>query len=107
MTNHPNRSNERVTITNLHGENERVAMPAPHYTAEARGQEDYTGVWITGLYSGSRTGRKFIRTHSIWERSPGDGRNVGTTYRELSESDYLSSCARVGCEPEHVAPTEV
>lgn len=107
MTNHPNRSTERVTITNLAGENERVTLPQPHFSDAATNSSGYnnagTGVWITALYAGPRTGRKFIRTNSIWDR--GDGCNVGTTYRELDESEYLGACKRVGCEPESVSNT--
>lgn len=108
MTNHPNRSTERVTITNLAGDCERVTLPQPHFSESARNSSGYnntgTGTWITALYAGPRTGRKFIRTHSIWDR--GDGATVGTTYRELAEPAYLAACERVGCEPEHVAVTD-
>lgn len=106
MTNHPSRSTERVTITNLNGEHERVTLPAPHYESRACGQSNGgTGVWITALYAGPRTGRKFVRSHSMWDR--GDGCTVGTTYREIDESQYLAYCERVGCDPEHVDSVEV
>lgn len=91
------------TIQNLFGEYERGTLPNPHYSAEATGPEDYTGTWITGLYSGPRTGRKFVRTYSIWDN--GRGSCIGTNYSELDESEYLDKCDRVGCEPEHVEAT--
>lgn len=105
MSNHPNRNTERVTLQNLSGGLERVTLPQPHYEDDATGQQTYTGVWVTGLYSGPRTGRKFVRTYSIWDR--GDGQTTGTTYRELDEAEYLDYCHRVGCEPQHVTPTAV
>lgn len=89
-----------ATITNLFGDNERVSLPAPHYRGKASGQQDFTGIWITGLYSGPRTGRRFVETYSIWQSSRGG--TTGTSIRELSESDYLDYCQRVGCEPMHV-----
>lgn len=105
MSNHPNRSTERVTITNLHGEAERVTLPHPHYHRVSSGRrEDETGVWIEAIYSGPRTGRKFVRTYSIWDA--GNGRTVGTTYREMDESEYLRLCERVGTEPVNVEETE-
>lgn len=94
------------TITNAFGEKERVSLPAPHYTAEARGQSDFTGIWITALYSGPKTGRRFARTDSIWENRQTGGM-VGTRIHELEESQYLDYCERVGCEPEHITVKEV
>jgi len=109
MTNHPHRNTERVTITNLAGDSERVALPQPHFVEPSTNSSGYnntsTGVWITALYSGPKTGRRFIRTHSIWDR--GNGMTVGTTYRELDESAYLAACERVRCEPVHVSATDL
>ena len=94
------------TITNLAGDCERVSLPAPHFTHDTHGQENLsTGVWITGLYSGPRTGRKFVRTYSIWQSRNGYGVR-GETYRELDESEYLEHCAIVDCEPVNVSATE-
>lgn len=97
MANHPQRSGERVTITNLDGESERVTLPQPFWAASVSGPAHSTGVWITALYLGPRTGRMFRRSHSIWDR--GDGATVGTTYRELSMPEFLACCERVGVEP--------
>ena len=94
-----------ATITNLRGDSERVSLPLPHYSVPADGQPEFTGVWITALYSGPRTGRRFVKTYSCWIAR--DGRCAGTTIRELDESDYLDYCERVGCEPAHVAATAV
>ena len=96
--NHPNRSSEKVTIRNDYAHTyERVTLPHPFYESSATGQEDYTGVWITGLYIGPRTKRMFVRTHSIWD--DGHGRNVGTTYQEIDRSQMLEYCLKVGVEP--------
>ena len=94
-----------ATISNLYGDTERVSLPQAHYAAAARGQQDFTGVWITGLYSGPRTGRRFAETYSIWQNSRGG--TTGTSIRELDESEYLDYCRRVGTEPAHVAATAV
>lgn len=93
------------TVLNLDGEYERVTLPAPHFTFPATGAEHFTGVWITALYSGPRTGRKFARTWSIWQSRNGHGVR-GETHRELDEAEYLEYCERVGCEPVNVAATE-
>jgi hypothetical protein len=91
------------TITTLSGDKERVSLPKPHYTAAARGQQDFTGVWITGLYSGPRTGRRFAETYSIWENQRGGC--AGTSVRELDDSEYLDYCRRAGTEPVGVVAT--
>ena len=94
------------TITNLDGESERVSLPTPHFTHHTHGQENLsTGVWLTGLYSGPRSGRKFARTWSIWQKRVGYG-VVGETYFELGEAEYLHYCNVVGTEPINVAVTE-
>ena len=106
MANHPNRSSERVTITNLDGESERVTLPAPFWSHPVSGPAHSTGVWITALYLGPRTGRMFRRSHSAWDR--GDGAQIGTTYRELTLPEFLTCCDRVGVEPpEQVGAPEV
>ena len=92
------------TITKLNGDHERVSLPIPHYTAPARGEQLCTGVWITGLYSGPRTGRKFVRTYSIWQRRNGHG-VVGETLQELNAAEYLHYCNLVGVEPVNVSAT--
>ena len=96
-----------VTAINLQGDHERVTLPQPHYWKQARGQEDYGGVWITGIYSGPRSGRRFVETESIWDDGRHIGICVGTTFKEVSESEYLTACERVRCEPENVKATEV
>ncbi len=99
---------ENVTLVNLAGDSERVALPSPHYEVPPRTfAHDYGGgVCITALYSGPRTRRRFIRTESIWQKPSGVG-TVGTVYSELSESDYLDACERAGCEPVHVGASVV
>ena len=94
-----------TTIENLHREYERVTLPKPHYETTATGKPEFTGVWIVALYSGRRTGRKFVQTYSIWD--DGQGRNVGKTYRELDDSEYLRYCQRVGCEPVNVIAPDI
>ena len=88
---------QTVTITNLSDERERVHLPEPFFTAEARGQEDFTGVWITGLFYGPRTHRMVAKTYSIWD--DGHGRNVGERYRELDTSLFLHYCQKVRIDP--------
>lgn len=106
MSNHPQRSGERVTITNLDGEAERVTLPAPFWSGSASGPAHSTGVWITALYLGPRTGRMFRRSHSIWDR--GDGATVGTTYRELTLPEMLACCDRIGADvPDAIEASEV
>lgn len=94
------------TILNLAGDYERVSLPAPHYTGPANGAEHFAGAWITGLFSGPRTGRKFASTYSIHQRGNGRG-VVGEIYCELNEAEYLRYCDRVDTEPVNVLAIEV
>jgi hypothetical protein len=88
------------TIINLSGEHERVTLPQPEYSASKSGQEDFgTGVWLTGIWRGPRTGRMFVRTYSIWASSRNDGSNVGSRTIEVDESGYLRACDVAGIEP--------
>lgn len=89
---------ETVTLTNAHGDTERVTLPRPHYeNPKARRSEDATGIWWTALYVGPRTGRMFLRSESIWD--DGHGRCGGTQYQELARDEYLNYCARIGVDP--------
>jgi hypothetical protein len=102
MTNHPNRSTERVTIQTGYDQAERIALPTPHWTGK---REIQTGVTLEALYRGPRTGRMFARSYSIWD--DGHGRNTGTIYRELDMSEYLRLCDKADIEPVNVTPIEV
>ena len=90
----------KVTVSNQNDEKERVNLPEPHFETHKSGEQDFTGIWITALYSGPRTGRKFAEIYSIWEHSQ------GVNYYELSEADYLAYCAKVRCEPVNSEATE-
>ncbi len=88
----------RAIIRNLSEDREYINLPAPHYEADTAGEPEYSGVWITALYVGPKSKRKFIKTHSIWQ----DGQSsniIGTRIRELSESEYLDMCDKVDCAP--------
>ena len=106
MTNHPNRTNsERVTINNLNHEREHVTLPRPHWTGR---RECDTGLTLEALYSGPRTGRRFARTYSIWQKRGWNATGVvGTTYQELDEQAYLRLCQIAGVDPAHIEPTTV
>ena len=98
-----------VTITNNMGDRERVSLPSvAEYDDECtRGRtENWTGCWITGLWTGPRSGRHIGRSYSIWGDRQGIG-IIGTTYRELDESEYLEWCAQLGIEPQKVEVTEL
>jgi hypothetical protein len=73
---------------------ERVTLPAPFYKAGVNGQEDYTGVWVTGLYYGPRSGRCFVEDYSIWD--DGHGAITGKIIREVSLSELLRIANHVG-----------
>ena len=104
MTNHPNRSAERVTIHSYSGECERVTLPTPHWTGK---REIQTGVTLEALYRGPRTGRMFSRSYSIWADRSNNGANVGTQYQEIDLDQYLMLCDKVDTDPINVTPTEV
>lgn len=104
MTNHPNRSTERVTIETPRGHRERVTLPAPLWEGRV---ETSTGVTLEAIYRGQRTGRMYARYYSIWQRSDGTGRHVGTTYAELDTDEYLQVCHLADVDPVGVDVTEV
>ena len=89
-----------VTITNLYDEAERISLPktAEYDNDSTRRAEDHTGVWITGIWTGPRTGRHIGRSYSIWEDRTHHC-NVGTRYRELDEEEYLQWCQIACIEP--------
>jgi hypothetical protein len=84
------------TVELLSGETRRVALPEPHWSGRV---ESSAGVFITGLFAGPRTGRRFLETYSQWDDGTGRGYGIGERYSELDETDYLKLCARVGTEP--------
>jgi len=86
------------TVTMLDGETARVRLPAPFYTAEARGVEDAgTGAWITGLFYAPQSGRCFAESYSIWEDRRTGG-NIGERTREVSAGELVELCRRVGAD---------
>ena len=87
----------KVIATNLSGLYEYVLLPKALYSCRASGQDDFTGIWITGLYRGSRTGRMFVETHSIWAKCGSNG-IVGTTFKEVDESTFLFYCSKVNLD---------
>ena len=91
-----------VTITNLQGEAERVTLPRPQMECEVSGPEDWTGIWLTGLYVGPRSGRIVRRVYSIWQAS--DGGVTGKVYDEIDHETYLRMCKIAGVEPIGPAP---
>ena len=92
-----------TTITNLNGDAERVTLPVAHWSGRERAG---TGVWITGLYHGPRSGRVFIRTHSIWDDGRHMGINVGERVCEVECSEFLLACERTGATvPEQLEAT--
>jgi hypothetical protein len=89
----------KATVYDYDG-TKRVTLPEPFYESSASGPEDYTGVWITALYYGPRSGRAFKRTYSIWEIG---GRVTGERYEEISLADLLRVADHVGAElPDYI-----
>ncbi len=91
------------TITNLHGDRERVSLPTPQWEGQV---EIATGLELIKLWSGPGTGRKFAETYSYWQNRRTQC-HTGQQYTELTESDYLHYCEQVRCEPSHVEATAV
>ena len=87
------------TIINLYQERERVSLPAPQWEGETNWG---TGTKLTAIFYGSRTGRMFMETYSIWENHRTHG-VVGETTVEITESEYLTACNRADIEPKTVA----
>lgn len=105
MVNHPHRSTERVTISNMRGHNERVTLPTPIWEGRV---ETSTGITLEAIYRGQRTGRMFARYYSCWQKRGGNAVGVeGTTYSELDLDEYLQVCRLADIEPVGVSATEV
>jgi len=86
-----------TTIKTLDGESQRVTLPNAHWTGK---QEINTGIYAVALYSGKKSGRKFIETLSLWIN--GNGGNTGYRTTEITESAYINFCEKIGTEPMHV-----
>lgn len=95
MTNHPNRSTERVTLENLRGRQERVTLPSPMWEGRVKRG---AGITLEAIYYGPRTGRMFARHYSGWQ-SHTTGLTEGTTYSEIDTGDYLHLCRLADVEP--------
>lgn len=93
-----------MIIVTLRGHRERVTLPTPLW--EGRIQTG-TGITLEAIYRGARTGRMFVRSYSIWQRSDGTGRLEGTTYAEIDRDEYLNLCDLAGVEPLGVDAPEV
>ena len=91
------------TVTCLDGEYRRINLPKPHWTGK---QVIGNGVTLFNLYSGPKTGRKFMDTFSCWQLENGSG-VVGTKYVELDDSDYIRFCDIIGIDPENITIMEV
>lgn len=99
----------KKTVLNLRGELEYISLPKPHWqcceSGRRCGREDFTGVWITGLFVGPRTGRRIARIYSIWDA--GNGQIAGETFSEIDQDTYLRYCRLVGVTPEHLDAAEL
>jgi len=85
---------------------ERVTLPKPFYAAKALGREDYTGVWVTGLYYGPHSGRCFVQTYSIWD--DGHGRCQGESTREVGLAELLRIAKHVRADvPDSIPAPQV
>lgn len=91
----------RRIVTNLRGESEYVALPAPHWTGDRKAG---TGIRIRALYVGPRTGRRFGEYYSVW--TTGTGGIVGTTWTELDSPAYLAACLQADTAPVHLEPNQ-
>ena len=91
------------TVMCLDGEYRRINLPNPHWTGK---QVIGNGVTLFNLYSGLKTGRKFMDTFSCWQLNNGRG-VVGTKYTELDDSEYIRLCDDIGIEPENITTFEV
>jgi hypothetical protein len=88
------------------GSAERVTLPEPFYSAKAQGQEDYTGVCVTGLYYGPRSGRCFVETYSVWD--DGTGRCQGDSISEVELSELLKIAKHVRADvPDSIPAPQV
>ncbi len=77
------------TIWNLDGQREYVSLPNPLWEGRV---EIGTGVFLTRLYRGSRTGRMVEKTVSQWQGSP------PCSYTEIGREDFAGRCEFVGID---------
>jgi len=75
-----------------------VTLPSAHWEGK---DEIQTGVYAIALFAGKKSGRKFIETLSLWDN--GRGGNIGYKTREITDSDYMELCQKIGVEPIHIS----
>jgi len=86
----------KVKVNGMYdGDSCYLSLPAPMW--EGR-EELNTGVWLTGLYCGKRTGRMVARFYSQWVDHK--GRITGESFSRIHLSDWVTYCDLVGIDPQ-------
>lgn len=92
-----------TTVTNLAGDTERVSLPRALEDSTCKRYS--TGIELSAIYRGPRTGRMFAEFYSIWDNGRGECR--GTYVREITTPEFIEMCDRCGIEPVGAEHSEV
>jgi len=72
-----------------------LSLPTPMW--EGR-EELNTGIWLTGLYKGPKSGRMVARFDSQWVDQK--GRMEGESFSRIYMSEWINYCEIAGIDPQ-------
>ncbi len=72
-----------------------LSLPAPLWEGK---EELNTGIWLTGLYKGPKSGRMVARFYSQWVDHK--GRITGEYFSRIYLSDWVTYCELAGIDPQ-------
>jgi len=86
----------KVKVTGIYdGDSCYLNLPAPLW--EGREQIN-TGVWLTGLYKGPKSGRMVARIDSQWAGL--HGRTAGEHFERCYLANWIDYCELAGIDPQ-------
>jgi hypothetical protein len=93
----------KAEVKNVYGDYVLMSLPAPLWEGKA---QIGTGVWLTGLYRGPRTGRTVARYMSSWVDSK-TGLIEGESFAMCDNSTWLWYCETAGINDPQVEAEEL
>jgi hypothetical protein len=86
----------KVKVTGFYdGDSGYMSLPAPMWEGK---EELNTGIWLTALYRGKKTGRMVARFYSQWVDHK--GRITGEYFSRIFTSDWVNYCELAGIDPQ-------
>lgn len=85
----------KAKVNSPHREPIWMNLPKPLWEGKER---ITTGICLTGLYKGAKTGRTVARFDSQWV--DGQGRMEGESFAQIEPSTWLEYCEIAGIDPQ-------